>query len=196
MAFVVDVDTSILGDVPKRGRAAKPKTAPEPVFSMAKEKTIKGIKASIEEAKQRFLGMRGGATPKAQGKAEKRKSYYASYAWRVDFRNKENPGKDERAKVSLKAGAAKLSIFPKMTTNNGAWVAVPGQSVDYLAMPGKNVAAYLENTLLPMVEAMDKDDGGLGKLFHETVLERSKKARMKSIKAGTIKYNEETDCFE
>jgi len=49
MAFVVDVDTSILGDVPKRGRAAKPKTAPEPVFSMAKEKTIKGIKASIEE---------------------------------------------------------------------------------------------------------------------------------------------------
>jgi len=190
MAFTIDVDTSILGTPPKRGRQAKPKPPPEPVFSTAKAKTIAGIKGSITEAGQRFLGEGGGPLPEPVGEIEKGKTYYASYSWRVDTRNKENPGKEETAKVSLKAGVSKLSIFPKMTTKDGEWVAVEGETSDYLSMPGENVKSYLEHSLLPAVEAMEKDDGGLGSLFHATILERATKANTKK------KYNPETDCFE
>jgi hypothetical protein len=190
--FTFAVDESVMPDVKQGTRTSEPKVV-ETVWKEYTDKTKEMLKASINQAGERFGT--AGAPPKPYEKEGK--NYKAAPMWAVVGDRSE--GVDEEVNISLKCGARdKLAIFPKYKRKkvDGVWARVPDEGVAAnLRVKSSEVEGQLKN-LLKMVEGMKRGDGGLGDMFHERALKITTKAREKSIENGKTRYNADTDKWE
>lgn len=196
MSFVFEVDQKNMPEVKQGGRAktAKP---PVPVFEEYKSGTIESLKASINQAGERFGTTKEDGSKVAPRPYEKEgKKYQAAPNWRVVGERK--AGVEEEVAICFKVGARnKMAIFPafKRQKVDGVWGRVQtGGTAAEVILNADAVESELKK-LLKAAQAMQKDDGGLGSQFHKEALAIAKKARKKSIASGKTKYDEASDTF-